>query len=118
MTSLVTIQKEVEKIRQAVTPRHAGYLNLVWSWPINPHRQHGKYGVQIVVMDRGTGENVDYNAYSEKEEIEFIRGEYARIDDDVKQRYEPWSTFEKYLRHHRCRCGFHKLYWAREDELP
>ena len=46
MASLLTVKKEVEKLREGVAPKAKDELWVVAMWPWDRDKPHGKYGMQ------------------------------------------------------------------------
>jgi hypothetical protein len=110
MSKLRTIQREVEKIKQAVLPEPHDHFELLVYFTWNRHRTHGKYGSQILVFDRATGKIIDHKAVDDKTELELLKDHYEQhIPDHAKQNYPHYRTMEAYMESQRCDCGYHKL---------
>lgn len=102
MTTVVTVKKEVEKLRERILPKPKDELWVVSTFPWNRDEPHGKYGSQMLEIH-----TQKYKAVSEKQELEMLREHYANIPLKVRKRAPYWSTWEAYLEHNRCKCGKH-----------
>lgn len=102
MTSLLTVKKEVEQLKQTVGPKPKDELWIGCMFPWDRTKPHGKYGHQkLEIYSR------KYEAFSE-EELKLLKEAYAEIPDKVKKRTNYWNTWKNFLEYHRCKCPLHK----------
>jgi len=106
MTSLVTIKKEVDKIKEKVALKHRDDLVIIFSFGPDDE-PHGKYGFRKLHVFEEHQQNGKYEACSEEDELRMMRERYADMADEVKKNTPYWSTWEKFLEYHRCKCPLH-----------
>lgn len=102
MTSVVTVQKEVEKLKEKLVLKPKRELWVVTMFPWDSDKPHGKYGMQKLEIHSGKHE-----AVSEKEELKMLRETYDGIPVATRLNTDYWDTWEHFLKHSECRCGNH-----------
>lgn len=101
MTSLVTVKREVEELKQRIIPPKDIWICTVLTW--DKSQPHGKYGGQCLKM--GTHE---CKAMSDEEEMSLLKEIYAGIPKKVRKRTDYWDSWDHFLEHSKCDCGKHE----------
>ncbi len=112
-------------LEKVLAPSRPGRtLHWIWAFPMDNHHSHGKYGYQKVIVSLDTYKPYDYEAIPEEEELRLMKEYYdTQLPEHSKRDFPAshgiaaysWKTFKDYVKSHRCRCGYHKLEWLRED---
>jgi len=105
MTNLITIKKDIDKLKQRIFPKAPRYVNIISVFPFKREEPHGKYGGQIARWNLSFYEPNTYRAVSEDRELAIMKGMYDKLPDHCREPNHVWSTFEKYREYHRCTCG-------------
>ena len=95
--------RRIRKIEDVIVPQAREDLVLVWSFG-SEEEPHGKFGYRKFHVYTGFKE-----ACTEEEEHEFLYEAYERIPLKARKNVEYWSSFQKFLEHHRCNCPIHSV---------
>ena len=97
-----TVIRRIKKIEDIIVPQPKEDLVVVWSFG-SEDEPHGKYGYRKFHIYSGFKEPC-----TEEEEHEFLLEAYERIPLKARKNVVYWSSFEKFLEHHRCKCPIHR----------
>ncbi len=119
----MSAQKLLQKVKMLekvlAPPQPDRSIEIIWMFPMNSHRNHGAYGHQKTTHNLNNGEVIDYEAVPEDEEVQLLKSYYEeKVPDHSKRQFDgfSWATFEDFLKASRCKCGYHKLEWRREQK--
>jgi len=94
--------KRIIKIEERIVPKPREDLVVVWSFG-SDDEPHGKFGYRKFHVYTGFKE-----ACTEEEEHEFLLEAYEKIPLKARKNVVYWSSFQKFLEHHRCKCPLHR----------
>jgi len=105
MTSVVTLEKQVESIKKQIMPKHNADIVVVFSFGPNSE-PHGEYGYRKLHLFREYWINGQQcEAPSTEEEIQYMRDYY---DNHLLPETRKKLSFEQFVKQHECKCGKHE----------
>jgi len=99
MTTVQVVKREVKQLKRSLLPKK----DIVWIITFGPNDEpHGKYGYRKHHMFTG-----EIEAVPEDEERLSLKRSFKKLPNHCSNPNHMWSTFEKYLKSHECKCGKH-----------